>query len=105
MSTDRKPSGNNAEKTVGIPQFKQNANYEWDPAEKFVILGEELSIIMKSLQSAGDVPEFRRYAAIYQGLSTINNIFKEGVEQGMIKEVKSSTPQVYKEDVQTIEAE
>lgn len=75
-------------------EFKPNANYTWEDTQQFILIGAELNIIMKSLQVAADTPEFRRNAAIFQGLSAVNNLFKDAVEQGLIKESEAPVEQL-----------
>lgn len=84
---DRKPKKEGKE----MIKFNPNANYGWEKDEQFVLLGEEFDVVLKGLQIAANTEEFRKNVAIYHALNTISNVFKEGVEQGIIKE--QSPPQ------------
>lgn len=79
---DRKPKGKKQDKV----DFNPNLKYGWEKDQEFTVTGEEFDIILKSLQLAADTPEFKRNVAIFQGLNVVSTIFKESVEQGLIKE-------------------
>lgn len=85
---NRKPGETNKTKQ----EFKPNSNYEWDENQEFTVLGSELNIILKTLQIAADTPEYKRNVAIFQALTVVSNIFKEAVEQNIIREVVQDKP-------------
>jgi len=70
------------------PVYKPTSNYQWDEEALISLTGKEVNIILRSLKAAANNEDFVRNVAIFQGLSTINEVFKEMVESGIAKEME-----------------
>src|SRR5689334_8569134 len=91
MAERRIPKLENME-AVAKPEFTPTKNYSWESTEKFVITGLELDKLNRALVTqTGDAPDFQKFLWIQEGLMVVNNILKEGFEQGLIKEVVPKT--------------
>lgn len=62
-------------------------NYRWDPTDKFILTGLEFDLIYNGLRANLNDPNFIRVASIVKALETVDGVFKQGVEAGVIKPV------------------
>jgi hypothetical protein len=75
-------------KKVEKLKYNPSAKYEWNSEDNFTITGKEVEDINNALKAAASTPDFQRFAALYQGLVSFNNFFKELVEDGLVREIK-----------------
>jgi len=68
------------------PTFDMNKNYSWSPMEIFPLKGGELHALKQILSALIQPAEAQRAIAAYEALKLVDNIIKEGVEAGLIKE-------------------
>lgn len=64
-------------------------NYAWEPEDKFVLTGLEISNINRALMAAASTPEFQKSITVYNGLLSFQKFFQSAVEEGLIKEQES----------------
>jgi hypothetical protein len=68
------------------PEYDPRKAYEWDPKAQIIISGAEFLALREALNQEIQNPEFVRHVKIYKALEAIEDIFKDSVEQGVIKE-------------------
>jgi hypothetical protein len=69
------------------PKFDPAKHYQWDPEAQFLLSGVEYDLIYKSLRSNLNNPTFVAHVQQYEALKLIEEIFKKGVEAGVITEL------------------
>lgn len=78
------------------PTFNPNVNYKWEPTDVFEVTGQQLASLYHCLTREVNEPAGSSVALKYEAFNTIMDIFKRGVEQGVIVEMDGSLD---KEDV------
>ncbi len=79
------------------PVFDINKNYTWQPDDEFVISGLELDTLYKATRAIISTPEAQMIFMAKQTFDIAQTILKEGVEEGIIKEM----PQAAGEKLET----
>lgn len=74
------------QKTVPTQQNKP-IDYRWELDDKFILTGLEFDLIFKGLRANLQDPNFVRVATVVKALETVDGVFKQGVEAGIIKPV------------------
>jgi len=69
------------------PSFSPNVNYKWEPTDVFEVTGQQLASLYHCLTREVNDPSGSSIALKYEAFNTIMDIFKRGVEQGVIVEM------------------
>lgn len=69
------------------PEFNPQANYKWEPTDVFEITGQQLAALYHCLTREVNDPQGASVALKYEAFNTIIELFKRGVEQGVIVEM------------------
>jgi len=81
------------------PVFNPNANYKWEPTDVFEITGQQLAALYHCLTREVNTAEGSSIALKYEAFNTVQEIFKNGVEQGVIVEASD----ISKDDLEELE--
>ena len=68
------------------PKYDPKKSYEWDSEASIIIKGSEFMAIREALNQELQNPEFIKHVKIYKALESIESIFKDSVEDGIIRE-------------------
>lgn len=79
------------------PVFNPQASYRWEPNDIIEIWGEEFANLYHLLKDMVNKPEGVPIGVIYQNYLVISEIFKRGVESGVIVEVSTVIPEKVEE--------
>jgi len=71
------------------PTFNPNVNYKWEPTDVFEVTGQQLASLYHCLTREINEPSGSSIALKYEAFNTIMDIFKRGVEQGVIIEMSA----------------
>ncbi len=67
-------------------KFEPNKPYKWNPDDIFEITGQQFASIYHALNAAVTTREGATLAQMYEAYSVTLDVFKDGVEQGVIVE-------------------
>ena len=67
-------------------EFSPNKAYVWQPTEVFPLKGVDLHVLRQVLFATLQTEEAQRSIATYEAMKLVDNIIKEGVENGKIVE-------------------
>ena len=70
--------------------YDPNKSYTWAKEELFTITGQEFSMILNSLRAVLNTEEAAKYIYAYKGTEILERLMAEGVEKGIVKEMKQS---------------
>lgn len=76
------------------PTFNPQANYKWEPNDTFEITGQQLALLYHCLTKDVHTLEGSTVAQKYEAHQVIMEVFKRGVEQGVIVEVDGAPKQI-----------
>jgi len=66
--------------------FNPSSNYKWEPSDIFEITGQQLASLYHCLNREINLPEGSPISLKYEAFQVVMDIFKMGVEQGVIVE-------------------
>jgi hypothetical protein len=72
------------------PKFDVNKPYRWDPTDTFELTGQQFAVIYHALHQEVTQKEGASIAQKYEAYTVMMDIFKEGVEQGVIVETNNA---------------
>lgn len=73
-----------------VPKYDPSKSYKWEPTDKFILSGLEFDQIFKSLRALSQAPEFQQFLALQAGLKTVEEVFIQAVEAGVVVEMKET---------------
>lgn len=71
-----------------MAEYDPNKNYRWESNTKFEMNGEEFGLVLNTFRSILQKPEAQEILLINRAHNIIENVLKQSVEAGNIKEVQ-----------------
>lgn len=70
------------------PKYDPTKSYKWEPTDEFILTGLEFDNVFRSLRGLSQAPEYQRFLQLQEGLRTLEAIFVEAVEAGLVREME-----------------
>lgn len=67
--------------------YNPSAQYTWLPEDVFELTGKEFGLILNALRAVLNTEEAARILLTHQASLALENVMKDSVEKGIIKEV------------------
>lgn len=79
--------------------YNPNAAYKWDPQEIFEVTGQQFASFYHALTQEINNPGGAPIAIKYEAFTELMNIFRKGVEDGIVTETSDLKTEEIKEEV------